>query len=275
MKSTRTQPRQGNGFVAGAVPWHNWPPESPSVCSCHLRPTTPVETGRKGPARPYPNEQPGVLRQCHVAQRFGPAHASAGRASALGHSWRRPFLLRIVTTREHLMSEPLLALHLSRCVTVTKTTRVLPISLVLKACLKAVSGVSTKSTRREEFLLFANYCQQWRLFTNKTGLDASHSQNAPDMYTDVFSCVKMHSPTTLTKKTAQIQPTWIREHKQTELSQQYSWAQECNCPGRKFKRIQVCAVVIFIASVSPCLHLSPISCPIAHSHVNARPFLLG
>jgi len=48
---------------------------------------------------------------------------------------------------------------------------------------------------------------------------------------------KMHSPKTLTKKTAQIQPTWINEHKQTKLSQQYSWAEECNCPGRKFQRI--------------------------------------
>jgi len=39
------------------------------------------------PARTHPNEQPGVLRQCHVARRYCSAHASAGRASALGHSW--------------------------------------------------------------------------------------------------------------------------------------------------------------------------------------------
>ena len=36
--------------------------------SCHLQSTTPVESGRGWPARTHPNEQPGVLRQCHVAR---------------------------------------------------------------------------------------------------------------------------------------------------------------------------------------------------------------
>jgi hypothetical protein len=38
------------------------------VCWCHLRSTTPVESGRGWPARPHLNEQPAVRRQCHVAQ---------------------------------------------------------------------------------------------------------------------------------------------------------------------------------------------------------------
>jgi len=62
--------------------------------SCHLdrlRLSKMVE----GPAWTHPNEQPGVLRQCHVVRWYGSAHASTGRASALCHSWNRPFLLRI------------------------------------------------------------------------------------------------------------------------------------------------------------------------------------
>jgi len=43
----------------------------------------------------------GVLRQCHVAQRYSSAHGSAGRASALGHSLRRPYLLRTEAIYNH------------------------------------------------------------------------------------------------------------------------------------------------------------------------------
>ena len=60
------------------------------VGSCHLRSTAPLRNGRGRPARTHPSEQPRVLRQFHVARRYGSAHASAGRASALGHFWRLP-----------------------------------------------------------------------------------------------------------------------------------------------------------------------------------------
>ena len=63
------------------------------VCSCHLRSTMPLKNGRARPART--KKKLGVLRQCHVARLYGSAHASAGRASALDHSWRLPFLCRI------------------------------------------------------------------------------------------------------------------------------------------------------------------------------------
>jgi len=54
--------------------WPDAPPFSAPlvadcVCSCHHQPTTPVESGRGWPAQQqHPNEQPGVIRQCHVAQ---------------------------------------------------------------------------------------------------------------------------------------------------------------------------------------------------------------
>ena len=66
------------------------------VGSCHLQSTTPLRNGRGRPARTHPNEQPRVLRQGPVARRYGSAHASVSRASALGHFWRLPFLLRIL-----------------------------------------------------------------------------------------------------------------------------------------------------------------------------------
>jgi len=85
----------GNGTWPGAPPF-SAPLAADRVCSCHRRKTTPVKSGRGWPARPHPNEQPKVLRQCYVALREASAHVSAGHASALGHSWRRPFLLRIL-----------------------------------------------------------------------------------------------------------------------------------------------------------------------------------
>ena len=54
--------------------WPDAPPFSAPlvadcVCSCHHQPTTPVESGRGWPGQQqHPNEQPGVIRQCHVAQ---------------------------------------------------------------------------------------------------------------------------------------------------------------------------------------------------------------
>jgi len=42
------------------------------------------------------NEQLGVIQQCHVSGREGFAHVSASCAIALGHSWRLPYLLRIL-----------------------------------------------------------------------------------------------------------------------------------------------------------------------------------
>jgi len=65
-----------------------------------LRSTAPLKNGWARPTRTHPNAQPGVLRQCHVARRYGSEHASAGRASALGHSWSHPFLLRILSIHE-------------------------------------------------------------------------------------------------------------------------------------------------------------------------------
>jgi len=53
-----------------------------------------------------PERAAGVLRQCHVAQRYSSAHASAGRASALGHSWCRPFLLRTKDIRKNSATVP-------------------------------------------------------------------------------------------------------------------------------------------------------------------------
>jgi len=81
--------------LPGAQPF-SAPLAAERVGSCHLRSTTPLRNGQGRPARTHPNEQPRVLRQCKVARRYGSEHVSAGRASALGHFWRLPFLLRII-----------------------------------------------------------------------------------------------------------------------------------------------------------------------------------
>jgi len=84
--------------LPGAHPF-SWPLAAERVGSCHLGSTTPVETGRGWPARTNPSEQQGVLRQCHVARRYGSAQASAGCANALGHSWRRLFFTLVYLAR--------------------------------------------------------------------------------------------------------------------------------------------------------------------------------
>jgi len=85
-------------FRHGALNWQGAPTFTAPlavdrVYSCHLRPTTTVEGGRRWPTWPHLNEQPAVRRQCHVARRNGSAHASTGRARALGHSI---FLFRFI-----------------------------------------------------------------------------------------------------------------------------------------------------------------------------------
>ena len=88
---------------AGAQPVST-PLAAERVGSCHLRSTMPLRNSRDRPARTQPNEQPRVLRQCQVARLYGSAHGLAGRASALGHSWRLPFLLRIDNHFGHPLS---------------------------------------------------------------------------------------------------------------------------------------------------------------------------
>jgi len=80
----------GKGTWQGVPPF-SAPLAADRVCSCHHRPTTPVESGWGWPARPHPNEQLSILWQCHVVQGYCSAHTLAGRARALGQSWRRPF----------------------------------------------------------------------------------------------------------------------------------------------------------------------------------------
>mmetsp|Transcript_61136 Transcript_61136/g.89693 ORF Transcript_61136/g.89693 Transcript_61136/m.89693 type:complete len:224 (+) Transcript_61136:515-1186(+) len=94
----------------GKGTWPGVPPFSAPLaadrdCLCHVRPTTPVESGQDGPnGRTRMSSR--CLRQCHVARRYGSVHALAGPASALGHSWRRPFLLRLISFDVHLPHRP-------------------------------------------------------------------------------------------------------------------------------------------------------------------------
>jgi hypothetical protein len=88
---------QRNATHDNGGPWPRRAPvlRAPGCRSCRLVPSWSnyaCESGQGWPERAHPNEQPGVLRQCHVARLYGAAHASLGCASALGHSWRRPFL---------------------------------------------------------------------------------------------------------------------------------------------------------------------------------------
>ena len=79
-QGTRNKARQGYVLTEG-MPWKHpemVPGQAPSFSTplaadraflCHRQPTTPVESGRVWPAQQqHPNEQPGVIQQCHLAR---------------------------------------------------------------------------------------------------------------------------------------------------------------------------------------------------------------